>query len=93
MNAHQAKKPATQGTQFGVPVLRAFEAAARSGTLRLYRREGLEFAVRGAEGTLADFKKKVDGGKELTAKEKRLQARLVRIQSLVSAVLAEGPMP
>jgi len=90
MNAHQAKK---QIPRFDVPVLRAFESAARSGTLRLYTREGLEFAVSGAEGTLADFKKKADSGKELTPKEKRLQARLTRIQTHISAVLAEGPMP
>ena len=90
MNDHQAKKPAMQ---FRVPVLRAFEAAARSGTLGLYTPEGLQFALNGAAGTLADLKKRADSGNGPTLKDKRLQARLTRIQTHISAVLAEGPMP
>ena len=89
MNSHHAKKPATQ---FQAPVLRAFEAAARSGMLRLYTREGLEFALRGADENLADLKKAAQSGAGMSRSEKLLQARLLKIKNAVGDALAEGPM-
>jgi hypothetical protein len=89
MSPRQAKKHALR---FDVPVLSAFERAAKTGLLRMYTREGLEFALNGAEGTLADMKRKAAAGQQLSLKEKRLQGRLTRIKGQISAVLAEGPM-
>ncbi len=89
MNARHAKNPVLR---LNVPVLRAFEAAARSGMLKLYAREGLEFALRSAGEKAAELKAASES-RDLSRAEKLLQGRMFKLQNAVNAVLADGPMP